>query len=269
MLLFLIVIFLISYGSLYPLDFVSIYDNSNALKAFFKTWGTYTHQGDILANLILFVPFGILGMQAFSVRYALWKSMLLVLVTGICLGVGLQIAQIYLPSRDANLSDAVLNFIGTIIGIAVSLSLNKIFFQGFKSNLHHFPVLLLYCWLAYRLIPFVPSLDWEEIKNSIKPLFILSTWELVRIYHDATAWMVVFYIVSQIKQRHLSTWYFSFVILLCFIFEIIIVNNVVSLSNAVGALLALVSWWAVFCYLKNRAVWLALTYIPHPKLAAF
>jgi len=61
--LFLLIVFLISYGSLYPFDFVQIDNDASAFKVFFQTWGTYTHRGDILANLLLFVPFGVTGVQ--------------------------------------------------------------------------------------------------------------------------------------------------------------------------------------------------------------
>jgi len=33
--------------------------------------------------------------------------------------------------------------------------------------------LLAACWLAYRLYPYVPTLDWQNVKNAIKPLLTL------------------------------------------------------------------------------------------------
>jgi len=256
-------VFLISYGSFYPFDFVQIDNDASAFKVFFQTWGTYTHRGDILANLLLFVPFGVTGVQMLPPKSNHFLAIPFILIFGLCLGIVLQFGQIYLPSRDANLSDAVLNFIGTIIGIciAVSLNANRQLFVGVMHGQDSFPMLLLFSWMAYRLMPFVPSIDLQQLKNGIKPIFLFSTWELVRIFHDATSWIVVFYILCKHKQKNLSIQYFISLILLCFIFEVIIVDNSVSMSNAVGGILALVSWWAFFSYTKNISVWLAMMMI--------
>jgi len=258
--LFLLIVFLISYGSLYPFDFVQTDNDTTAFKVFFQTWGTYTHRGDILANLLLFVPFGVTGVQMLLPKNHYSLVVPFVLILGLCLGISLQFGQIYLPSRDANLSDAVLNFIGTIIGIfiAVSLNTNRKRFVGVMHSHDSFPMLLLFSWMAYRLMPFVPSIDLQQLKNGIKPIFLFSTWELVRIFHDATSWLVVFYILCRHKQKILSIQYLSRLILLCFIFEVIIVDNSVSMSNAVGGGVALVSWWAFFSYTKKFPVWLAM-----------
>ncbi len=260
MVLFLIIVLLITYGSFYPFDFVRLADHSDAVLNLFNTWGAYSHQGDILANLILFVPFGITGIQMLAAKLSQLQAVFIILILGICLGIALQAGQIYLPSRDANLSDAVLNAIGTMIGIGIAVGGNptNASILDIKSKVNFFPVLLLYSWAAYRLMPFVPSIDLQELKNGIKPIFMFSTWELVRVIHDATAWLVVFYILSRTKQTYLTIRCFSLGILLCFILEIIIVSNTVSLSNIVGAVLALVSWWALFSNIKKKAVWLTL-----------
>ncbi|MFK5948165.1 MAG: VanZ family protein [Methylococcales bacterium] len=260
MYLFLLIIFLISYGSLYPFDFVQLANESADLKTLFKTWGSYTHQGDILANLILFIPFGIIGTRVIEDKFNQFMGISIILLFGLCFSIILQVGQIYLPSRDANLSDAVLNFIGTIIGVFIAVSLNtkESLIAVAKPHLNSFPILLLFSWFAYRLMPFIPSIDWQEIKNGVKPIFLFSTWELSRIFHDATAWLIVFYILCRHMRKKLPIIYFSRLILLCFTLEIIIVNNTVSLSNVVGAILALVSWWAFFSYLTNISAWLAI-----------
>jgi len=257
--LFLLIVFLISYGSLYPFDFVQIGNDAFAIKEFFQTWGTYTHRGDILANLLLFVPFGVTGVQMLLPKNNHTLVIPFVLVLGLCLAIVLQFGQIYLPSRDANLSDAVLNFVGTIIGvlIAISLNTNRTSFAGVIYGNDSFPMLILFSWMAYRLMPFVPSIDLQQLKNGIKPIFLFSTWELVRIFHDAISWLVVFYILCRHKQKNLSMPYLSRLIFCCFILEVIIVDNSVSMSNAVGGILALVSWWAFFSYTKKLPVWLA------------
>lgn len=258
MVLFFLIVLLITYGSFYPFEFVR--PETNALQELFQTWESYTHQGDILANIVLFVPLGVTGFLMLRPKYKKELAIITILLFGLILGAALQIGQIYLPSRDANLSDAVLNFIGTIIGVMIATILNTHQFAqtGLKSKFSSFPVLLVLSWLAYRLMPLVPSIDLQEIKNSIKPLFLTPLWEPVRIFHDLTAWLIAFYIVSRIQQKYSSIWHFSLGVFLCFSLEIMIVSNTVSLSNVIGAILALVLWWLLFTRIKHPPVLLAV-----------
>lgn len=260
MFLFFIIAFLIAYGSLYPFEFVWPADNSDSLQRLFQTWGSYTHQGDILANIVLFVPFGVTGVQMLAPKLKKILAIFIILFFGLFLGVILQVGQVYMPSRDANLSDAVLNFIGTIVGVIIALRLksNKLRLFDIKSNFNSFPVILLFSWLAYRLMPLVPSIDLQEIKKSIKPLFVYPKLELVRIFHDITAWLIAFYILFRSSNKYFTTRYFTLGILLCFILEIIIVENKVSLSNVIGATLALILWKIVFSHINNISALLAM-----------
>ncbi len=261
MFLFFLMAFLITYGSFYPFDIVN--PDEYALQMLFETWGNFTHQGDILANTVLFVPFGVTGIQALIPRFSKKIAIVIVLTLGFILGVGLQIGQIYMPSRDANLSDALLNIIGTIVGIVVALGLNKnkLSLSEVKSKINYFPIYLLLSWVAYRLMPLVPSIDLQEIKNSIKPLLLYPELNVVRVFHDVTAWLTAFYILSKYAQKYFTMRYLVIGILLCFSLEIIIVNNVVSLSNFLGASLALILWKLFFTHLKNNAIFLAIMMI--------
>lgn len=258
MFLFFLIVFLITYGSLYPFEFAK--PDYNALHVLFQTWGSYTHQGDILANVVLFVPFGVSGVLMFSPKYKNKLAIIAILFFGLVLGIVLQIGQIYMPSRDANLSDAVLNFIGTIVGVilAVTFKTDKLQMNGVKAKLSSFPMLLVFSWLAYRLMPLVPSIDLQEIKNSIKPLFLYPEWESVRVFHDLTAWLITFFILARTKQKYFSSGYFALAILLCFFLEIIIVSNAVSVSNVAGAFLAVALWGGVFSRIKHAPALLAV-----------
>lgn len=257
MFLFFLIVFLITYGSLYPFEFVS--PDFNALHVLFQTWGSYTHQGDILANIVLFVPFGVSGVLMLAPKYKNKLAIIATLFFGLVLGIVLQIGQIYMPSRDANLSDAVLNFMGTIVGVIIAVTLNtdKLPLNELKAKLSSFPIMLVFSWLAYRLMPLVPSIDLQEIKNSIKPLFLHPEWESVRVSHDLTAWLIIFYILARTKQKYLSSQYFALVILLCFGLEVLIVSNAVSVSNVAGAFLAVVLWGVVFSRIKYAPALLA------------
>lgn len=69
---------------------------------------------EFLANVAMFVPFGVL--------VALWlarRHCLIALASGFVMSAGVEIAQIFIPGRVADTRDLVANTIGTMLGIAL------------------------------------------------------------------------------------------------------------------------------------------------------
>lgn len=233
---FFIVGLLIIYGSLYPFDFRPA--PSGIWRELLGTWWGFTGRGDALSNILLFVPFGYFGVQAYGRKAWL-------IIAALVLAVGVQVLQVYLPSRDPNLQDALWNMLGMAVGVSVAwLPLHK--WVGLGKSGHrdaNAALLLIGSWLAYRLMPFVPSLDWQQFKNSLKPLLLEPQFSYVGVLHDAVAWAVVAYLWTLLfRQRQAGLW----LLLLVggvFMLEVVIVKNSVSLSNVLGALLGMGLWW--------------------------
>ena len=109
--------------------------------------------------------------------------------------------QIFLPSRDANLQHVVWNLLGIVSG-AVFAGVVVRFpspSEGRKVDVSLAPMTLVGTWLIYRLIPFVPSFDLQLIKDSLKPVLGLQV-VLVSIVHDATAWVIVGYLLQHAQR---------------------------------------------------------------------
>ena len=64
-LLLFLVACLITYGSLYPFEFSQDGVNQAAIDAFLASWSVPSSRGDILGNVVLFIPLGLIGMLAF------------------------------------------------------------------------------------------------------------------------------------------------------------------------------------------------------------
>lgn len=248
-LLFLFAV-IVSYGSIYPANFqMPAADMSVVMQQFLQTCCVSTHAGDILANVLLFIPFGFLGMLAVadsakSTRLVLFH----VFFWGVLLALVLQLVQIYLPSRNQNLQDVAWNFLG-IIGGAFAGNIARHYVSQSSSGSRQIvliPWILISAWLAYRLIPFVPALDFQGIKDSIKPLFLYAELIPKNIFHDTVAWCLIAYFLRYCHRFIRFDVYLLFLILITFFLEIIIVSNTLSASNLMGAGLAIVLWWGVF-----------------------
>lgn len=57
---------LITYGSLYPFDFSPV--APEAMRRLFADWQLMGSRGDIVGNVILFVPWGLVGLFSFGER---------------------------------------------------------------------------------------------------------------------------------------------------------------------------------------------------------
>jgi VanZ family protein len=161
-----------AYGSLYPFRFVPPPSLDSAILAMLREASWWTSRGDVAGNVLLFIPMGIAIVIAagtsrfFSMRVAAWFG------ASLLFALALQILQIYFPPRRAALADVMWNAIGTTIGIAVSSAL--------LSRLRHFAVdrfaipamLVVAFWFGWRLWPFVPTIDWQHVKNALKPLIL-------------------------------------------------------------------------------------------------
>ncbi len=231
----LVIIFLIIYGSLYPFDFRFQAISDTELSAFFQTWLSVMHKGDIIANILIFVPLGFVGAYSFSGSVPRIKKISIIFLLAILLGFGLQVLQLFLPSRDANLFDGVLNVAGTGLGLLSATILNISVNDKIRPFSISLPLLLVFSWLTYRLLPFVPALDWKEIKNSVKPLLLHTYLNPVGLWHDMVAWGVVLVFAERIFRSRHPQRDAGLLLLGCLFMEVLIVNNSISLSNVLGA----------------------------------
>lgn len=245
----------IAYGSIYPFEFESRVLNDATIQRFLDSCCKTPHGGDILANIILFFPFGYLGILSAKNGDSLIKRCWLVCLSGVVLAFVLQVAQIWLPSRNESLQDVLWNFFGILAGMGLGVLthgyiLNSVF-RLHKGALA--PSLLICSWLAYRWVPFVPSLSFDSIKDSVRPLINNPQIDLVSTFHDAIAWLVVAALLQRIQKGAKLDRYLPVLILGSFCLEILIVSNVLHASSLAGAVLALAWWWGGVKYLRWQA----------------
>ncbi len=243
----IIIVFAIAYGSLYPFDFRFGELDGSTFDTFLRSWRAQSGRGDLLGNVILFVPFGLIGtITTKDWHQAFWRAILVFLVAAI-FAVGLQFAQLYLPSRTAALNDVFWNLFGTAVGCLGGIVLSKYALRWLRQGqgLQLVPVVLLGCWAALRLNPFVPSIDFQAIKNSLKPLLLHPEISLVGVVVNAASWLVAAFMLQQLGMKCSRGLKLGLIMLATLALEIAIVDNVVTASNVLGASIAWILAWIV------------------------
>ena len=89
--LFLLVAAAIVYGSLYPFTVLWSWPEASAVREFLATWNDVPSRGDVIGNILLFLPFGLFGRCVWPARRVLW--------TGLALALVLQLAQFCIDGR--------------------------------------------------------------------------------------------------------------------------------------------------------------------------
>jgi VanZ family protein len=185
-----LVYLLIVYGSLFPFNF--------SLTEFYQQYPKLLNfnifsRGDVVANILLYIPLGLL----YSLHYNLKEnklnanvSMSAFLIVFI-FSVILQIIQIALPSRDQNILDAIFNMVGFIAGIYASRYLHipkKYLFP----KLSYLPYAVALTFILSELSPFIPTLDYQEIKNSFKFILVAPTFSAIsELVYTFIMWVLV------------------------------------------------------------------------------
>ncbi|MDB5976032.1 MAG: VanZ family protein [Nevskia sp.] len=174
----------IVYGSLFPFDFVS---PGLPIDSFFAEYHVFANRSDALDNFFLFVPLGIGLAVAFRRPAARSAAALMAILV---LAIGIQLVQLYLPSRVASAADAFWNTVGMGAGFLIAARVRHALraqLVGHEAGGDLFAAGLLLLWLLYESFPFVPTLDIGLLREHVKGAVFAPTFELMRLVQHALA----------------------------------------------------------------------------------
>lgn len=241
--LLLLVAFLISYGSLYPFQFAAHEGSVAELLGLLADLDIPTTRGDIVGNILLFLPYGIVGHLAAQHSPRPAFSGWVIALLGILLAVALQVAQVWLPARVPAIGDAIVNTVGLAIGFAIgALAGKRLLSLGLSADTAMLvPLTLLLLWLAYRWFPLVPTLDLQNVRNAVKPVFLSPQIDPTRIFHTAVAWFAWFLIAGATPLRRWPLWLLGTAALAATALQPFFVGNRLALNNLLGLAVALLA----------------------------
>ncbi len=236
----------ITYGSLYPFSFrPGSIPPAEVVHVLLSGWRDELGLPNIVANLILFIPYGLFANLALPTwsRPARWSA---VILSGAILAFGIQVVQVWFSGRTPTIIDGFINMAGLGMGMLLA---GLPWFRTMLSSanlsdkrLHSLPFLLLIAWLAYRWFPLAPSLDVTALKHSLKPLILEREWRPLSFARNLAAWLAFAWLWNQCRFPSALLW---LVIPGSLVIQVLIANNPVLLHNLAAALLAPVLWAAI------------------------
>ena len=163
---------LILYGSLYPFDYMEPPSAAAAWRQLLLASEWWTSPGDVMGNVLLFVPWGALGATALPRPRG--QRLVWFFVGSVVFAFAVQVIQIWFPSREPSRADVLWNAVGTLTGMAFAGALARLLRlmdQGVEAQAR--PALgLLVLWVTTQWAPLIPTIDWQAIKDSLKPLLL-------------------------------------------------------------------------------------------------
>jgi VanZ family protein len=193
---------LVTHGSLYPWHFAQPASFAEGWARMMGQTSWWTGLGDVVGNVVLFLPVGVLGWAlAREWRTPLVLNATIVVVLGVAFAFVLQVAQIYVPARDAAWSDVVWNTIGLLLGLCIAEPMLRLPLDGLHAALWRVPLVFVLLWLLLQWWPFVPRLDWQHIKDALKPLLLHPRWRTNTALDAALSLMVLGALVRPLRHR--------------------------------------------------------------------
>lgn len=248
--------------STWPYDFDPTAGNASAWRAFWQSWGWVSHRGDIAANFALFVPVGALALASVPASGAVAR-IAATLAFSLAVAVAAQIAQVYLPSRAATFVDVAWNAVGLLVGgvLGFGVRTRNRNAYGLLSKFWLLPAGIVALWLTYRLAPFVPSLDFQLVKDNLKPLMLQPHFTVAGIFVNVAGWTTVAMLLRDAWIRGQGDLYLLPLVGATFATEAFIVaSDGVSADNIIGAVVAVILWFAALRWLPRPGpvVWAIL-----------
>lgn len=179
--LFCYILFIV-YGSLFPLvDWRP--PSQSLLEIWRQTAGNHISRSDLITNILVYIPIGYLLSAVSTARFGNFNRILLTVFIGSSLSLSMEYLQMSLPARTSSPVDLLLNILSTLIGalsfswLGVESTIGEWFskWRQLRFNdgrIADIGLFVFVFWGAMQLAPFVPSLDFGDLKNSLKPLWL-------------------------------------------------------------------------------------------------
>ncbi len=239
--LVMVVVIAIVYGSLYPFAFG---DSGSFAVDLLHLAGTWKHppqsRGDTLANLLLYMPLGLTVARAVGRHRSLLGTLVLAVGAGAIVSLAIELTQFYDASRVSTLSDVYLNVVGTLAGavLACLVGADLTHLSWPSGSAPAFARLLLLAWLGWRLYPYVPTIDLHQYWRAVRVLFTADVGAY-SISRYALLWLsVIFLFQTGLRPKNFLR--LVLLAMLCFFAaKIVVIGQVLSLPEILGAALAL------------------------------
>jgi VanZ family protein len=252
------VIAILIYGSFFPFGYIEQPHPGRALHALLATWHAWPGRIHFTTNVVMYIPLGFFAILALPRQKAAWR-IVQVSVAGLALSFAIEWAQYFAEGRDSELADVYGNLLGTFLGaLAGTFVAHRMERVSRSENAPRpFVLLLLVCWLGFRLFPLAPAFDWDKYTAAWKPLLQSPGPAPLDLFRQAATWLAIGLLCEgAFGKRHArSAPVFLFVMVL--LGRTVVAELVVTPAEVWGGALGLLLWIVVVSRLRLRAVLVA------------
>nr|WP_217344901.1 VanZ family protein [Noviherbaspirillum sp. L7-7A]MBV0879097.1 VanZ family protein [Noviherbaspirillum sp. L7-7A] len=171
---------LLVYGSLYPFS----HWQAPALPAmaFLLHWPAHLDKADVLQNVLVYAPFGLLAALWLAGRMQARPAALLATIMGTALSMAMECLQQFNPARVASLVDIAMNALGSGLGALLAGTMLRHTLSGalalawrdrwFRHGaLANTGLVIAALWLLSQTSPLVPTLDVSHLRRALSGLW--------------------------------------------------------------------------------------------------
>ncbi|MBL8329376.1 MAG: VanZ family protein [Rubrivivax sp.] len=163
----------VTHGSLYPWQFQG---SASFASGWYRLWHQstwWTSNGDVLGNVLLFLPVGALSAALLrGTSWGLAARLALVLAAGVLFAFALQVLQIWLPRRSPAFSDVIWNAAGLLMGLPLAAALQpplSALLRLWRAP-HRAGLWMALLWLAIAWWPLLPVLSGAMVRQTWREL---------------------------------------------------------------------------------------------------
>lgn len=229
-------------GSLHPFAFGSL--DGMALERMLSAGVREAHGADVALNLLLYLPPALLAAAARG-QPAGFGAFGLGCACGFAVSTAVEVAQALLPLRTSSLLDVGLNAVGAGIGAALGARLAPVFARPWSlGRIVGRPAvaLLLGCFFAYRLYPYVPVLAPDQVWAGVYYAFDLGRASPLGILRGTVAWLMSAVLLAALTGRRRARLAVPVTIAALAAAEIIILRNRLVAADLIAAMVAVGLW---------------------------
>jgi VanZ family protein len=253
----------IVYGSLYPFQFSNPALSIGTVDYLLSTWRDWDRRGDLLANILLYLPFGLLAVRSLPDRLAAMTRLGLVLLAGALLSAAMELLQFNDLGRTTSMGDVYANTIGSALGAAAGIALGGSFQWPLVRELGEnvAPTTLIAAWLGYRLYPYVPTINLHKYWHTIRPLIHARSLPPGELLRFTIVWLCLASVVEQIFGFRRWVLLFPALVAAEIAGRVMMLRTSLELSDIVGALVAWGVWLVLLRWMPGRMAVLAVLFL--------
>ena len=251
---------LIVYGSLYPFNFSP--PEPGAFARLFSNWRLLTSLGDVLGNIGLFAPWGMVGLLALAPRWGRSSAAATTALSGFAISLGVQVLQVWVPSRDAAMADVFWNSVGIAGGmVAGGYFAPRLPFGTGPRLSAVVPACLLLAFVVAQWLPLIPSIDLQLVREQLKSFWLEPTISMSALLMQAAMAMLAGHLLGTLVGIRHSVVLLPLVLVGVSLGKIFLHKVQMDASAPLGFALGAACWWALAKVSEKRRgaiVWLFL-----------